>query len=80
MLNQQRDLSTGTRGRVIFKVQQLLDQRHGAGVVPLPSRATLYRVIAFLAKGTYAFDRARTRRTRGKQRWQAWRTTALTVA
>jgi hypothetical protein len=63
VLNQQRDLSTGTRGRVIFKAQQLLDERHGAGVVPLPSRATLYRLIAVLAKGTYAFDHARTRRT-----------------
>ncbi len=63
VLNRQRDLSTGTRGRVILQAQQLLDERHGAGVIPLPSRATLYRVIAVLAKGTYAFDHARTRRT-----------------
>jgi transposase InsO family protein len=63
VLSQQRDLSTGTRGRVIVQTQQLLDERHGAGVVALPSRATLYRVITMLAKGTYAFDHARTRRT-----------------
>jgi transposase InsO family protein len=63
VLSQQRDLSTGTRGRVIVQAQQLLDERHGAGVVALPSRATLYRVITMLAKGTYAFDHARTRRT-----------------
>ena len=46
-----------------MEAQQLLDERHGAGVVALPSRATLYRVITMLAKGTYAFDHARTRRT-----------------
>jgi transposase InsO family protein len=63
VLHRQRDLSTGTRGRVILQTQQLLDERHGAGVVPLPSRATLYRVMAVLAKGTYAFGHARTRRT-----------------
>jgi transposase InsO family protein len=63
VLGQQRELSTGTRGRVIVQAQRLLDERYGAGEIQLPSRATLYRVIAALAKGTYAFDHARTRRT-----------------
>jgi hypothetical protein len=54
VLGQQRELSTGTRGRVIVQAQRLLDERYGAGEIQLPSRATLYRVIAALAKGTYA--------------------------
>jgi transposase InsO family protein len=63
VLREQRDLSTGTRGRVVLQAQRLLEERYGPEGVVLPSRATLYRVIATLAKGTYAFDHARTRRS-----------------
>jgi putative transposase len=46
--------STPTRSAVLTKVAALLEQRHGAGAVPEPSRATAYRRLAELAKGTNA--------------------------
>jgi putative transposase len=46
--------STPTRNAVLRKVDARLDQLHGNGVVPRPSRATAYRRLAELAKGTNA--------------------------
>ncbi|SCL17757.1 Mu transposase C-terminal domain-containing protein [Micromonospora inyonensis] len=46
--------STPTRSALLAAVSALLDERHGAGVVPRPSRATAYRRLAELAKGTNA--------------------------
>jgi transposase InsO family protein len=46
--------STPTRGAVLARVAQLLAELHGPGVVLVPSRATAYRRLAELAKGTNA--------------------------
>jgi hypothetical protein len=46
--------STPTRSAVLAAVEQRLTAEHGAGVVPLPSRATAYRRLEELAKGSNA--------------------------
>jgi transposase InsO family protein len=46
--------STPTRGAVLARASQVLEDRHGPGVVPVPSRATAYRRLAELTKGTNA--------------------------
>lgn len=46
--------STPTRGAVLARAAARLDQVHGPGVVSLPSRATAYRRLAELTKGTNA--------------------------
>ncbi|MEU1536149.1 hypothetical protein [Streptomyces fagopyri] len=44
----QENLSTGTRSRVMRQVERLVAERHGHGVVEIPSRATFYRLIKAL--------------------------------
>jgi transposase InsO family protein len=46
--------STPTRGAVVARADQRLEELHGPGVVPRPSRATAYRRLAELSKGTNA--------------------------
>ena len=46
--------STPTRSAVLGRVRARLAERHGVGVVPLPSRATAYRRLGELTKGTNA--------------------------
>lgn len=46
--------STPTRGAILDRAARVLEDRHGPGVVPVPSRATAYRRLAELAKGTSA--------------------------
>ncbi len=46
--------STPTRAAVLAMVQQRLDDTYGEGVVPQPSRATAYRRLEELSKGTNA--------------------------
>ncbi|MFC5665955.1 helix-turn-helix domain-containing protein [Kitasatospora misakiensis] len=48
------DASTPTRSAVLRKAEDLLEERHGPGEVPLPSRATAYRRLEALAHGTNA--------------------------
>ena len=59
--------STGTKTRVIWLVRRELDERHGEGVVPMPSRATMYRLLDELEAGKHTFGSARTRRTTANQ-------------
>lgn len=56
-LDNQLGKSTGTRGRVLKRVEWRADE---AGV-PLPSRSTMYRLIKDLDQGTSAFASADTR-------------------
>jgi hypothetical protein len=55
--------STGTRSRLRRRVEDLLAEKHGAGTVPLPSRATFNRLVATLSTGRHTFGQATTRRS-----------------
>jgi putative transposase len=55
--------STRTAGYFYWRVQQLLTAQHGAGVVPMPSRATFYRLFERLSQGRHTTGSARTRRS-----------------
>jgi putative transposase len=55
--------STQTAGYFYWRVQQLLTAQHGAGVVPMPSRATFYRLFDRLSQGRHTMGSARTRRS-----------------
>ncbi|MFF0458423.1 transposase [Nocardia africana] len=46
--------STPTRSALLRRVGERLDREHGVGVVPIPSRATAYRRLSELVKGTNA--------------------------
>ncbi|WP_307961637.1 hypothetical protein [Salinispora arenicola] len=54
--------STGTKSRAIRQIREMLDDEHGPGVVPMPSRATCYRLLEALSAGKYTFGAATTRR------------------
>ncbi|MFD9203651.1 integrase, partial [Streptomyces anthocyanicus] len=49
------------------KVERLLAAEHGTGAVPMPSRATFYRLLEAVSAGQHLLGSARTRRSLGKQ-------------
>jgi len=59
--------STGTGTRLIWLVRRELDDRFGEGVVPMPSRATMYRLLSELDAGKHTLGTARARRTTANQ-------------
>jgi transposase InsO family protein len=61
-LDAETNTSTGTRTRLIRRVRQQLEDEHGVGSVPIPSRSTFYRLIDALATGRHSFGSAVTRR------------------
>jgi len=63
VMSNQTKASTGTRLRLLELTAQLLDQRHGTGVVPIPSTSTLSRLIADLDRGRMTTGSAKTRRS-----------------
>lgn len=67
VIDEQTNKATGTKTRVMWLALQRLEQRHGAGVIPVPSRATLYRLIDLIEGGRHTFGSARTRRTTANQ-------------
>ena len=67
VLAAQEQISTGTRTRVIRQVERLLAERHGEGVVPVPSRATFYRLLKVMAEGRHIFDAATSRRSQARR-------------
>jgi len=62
VIDAETDTSTGTRSRLIRRVTKAVEAEHGPGAVPLPSRATFYRLIDTLAAGRHTFGSAVTRR------------------
>lgn len=60
---EQTSASTGTRGRVQRRVEQLLAAEHGPGSVALPPKSTFYRLLATLEGGRHTFGAATTRRS-----------------
>lgn len=55
--------STPTMNVVIDRVRERVDEEHGLGVVPMPSRATAYRRLSELSKGRHAFGPGKARRS-----------------
>lgn len=64
----QTDLSTGTKSRAITRVQALAVKEG----LPLPSRATLYRILERLSGAGHPFGNATTRRTQANRPARAW--------
>lgn len=62
-ITEQTAASTGTRGRLVRRIEELLAAEHGPGSVALPARATLYRLLASLSQGRHTFGAATTRRS-----------------
>ncbi|WP_210744071.1 Mu transposase C-terminal domain-containing protein [Streptomyces sp. SS52] len=56
------DTSTGTRSRLMRRVERLLEAEHGSGTVAMPSRAAFYRLVEQLSTGRHTFSAATTRR------------------
>lgn len=67
VLAAQEHVSTGTRTRVMRQVERLLAERHGEGVVPVPSRATFYRLLKALSEGRHTFGAATSRRSQARR-------------
>lgn len=63
VLRQYVTTSTPTKGVVLDRVELLLSERYGDGVVPSPSRATAYRRLTELSKGRHAFGSGKARRS-----------------
>jgi hypothetical protein len=55
--------STGTADRLRRRVDAILTGQYGADVVPMPSRATFYRLVNSLSTGKHTFGAAITRRS-----------------
>lgn len=55
--------SSRTAGYILWRTEQLLVDTHGSGVVPVPSRRTLYRLFDKLAHGLHTTGSARTRQS-----------------
>ncbi|GAA3684778.1 winged helix-turn helix protein [Yimella lutea] len=55
--------STPTMNVVLDKIRQRLDEMHGPGEVPNPSKSTGYRRLTELSKGRHAFGSAKQRRS-----------------
>jgi transposase InsO family protein len=77
-MEQETTRSTGTRLRLRRDVEHQLAVEHGAGVVPLPSRATFYRLLTAMDNGGHTFGEATTRRSQaGRPARPFTRTTAV---
>jgi transposase InsO family protein len=63
----QEKVSTGTKGRALLQTKRLLIERFGEGAVPIPSRATFYRLVGELAQGRHTFAAATTRRSQARR-------------
>lgn len=47
--------STPTKNVVLDRIRRRMEEEHGSGFVPMPSRATVYRRLGELSKGRHAF-------------------------
>lgn len=59
--------STRSIDRLMKQGRKQLENEHGPGTVPMPSRATFHRLIGRLAEGSHPTGSARTRRTLAQQ-------------
>jgi hypothetical protein len=63
MLAEPRGHSTVARSVMLTQLQRKLDDEHGLGVVPMPSRATFYRLMSYMDRGRRNFVSEASRRT-----------------
>jgi len=70
--------STGTRSRLMRRAVKQLEQRHGAGAVPVPGKTAFYALIDRLAVGKHTFGSAATRRQLANRPAGAFTATAAT--
>jgi Mu transposase, C-terminal len=63
LLSDARGRSTVAQAVLIAELRRRLDSEHGDGVVPLPSRRTLYRLLAAMDRGRRNFVSEASRRT-----------------
>ena len=59
--------STGTRGRLRRRVEQILAETHGLDASVMPARTTFYRLAERVSQGKHTFGSARTRRSLARQ-------------
>jgi len=62
VIDAQTHASTGTKSRAVREIRKLVEDEHGPGTVPVPSDATLYRLLDALSAGRHTFGSAVTRR------------------
>jgi transposase InsO family protein len=62
-VDEQTDASTGTRDRAWRRAREILAARHPGADVPVPSRATVYRVFSQMEAGRHTFGSAARRRS-----------------
>lgn len=62
-ISEETNASTGTRGRLRWRVENVLAAEHGPNCVPLPPKTTFYRLVAALEGGRHTFGPATTRRS-----------------
>jgi hypothetical protein len=62
VIDKETHASTGTKSRAVRKIRENVEREHGPGTVPLPSNATLYRLLDALSAGRHTFGPATTRR------------------
>lgn len=67
VLAEQGPQSTGTRTRAHQQVERLVAERHGVDTVPMPSRATFYRLVKAVSEGKHTFGAATTRRSQARK-------------
>ncbi|MGW3035705.1 Mu transposase C-terminal domain-containing protein [Streptomyces sp. NPDC001178] len=67
IVDEQTDRSTVSAQVLRRRLERLLEAEHGPGVVPLPSRATFYRLLKTVSSGRHTLGSARTRRSLAKQ-------------
>jgi hypothetical protein len=63
MLGEPRGRSTVARSVMLRQLQRKLDDNHGPGEVPMPSRATFYRLMSHMDRGRRNFVSEASRRT-----------------
>ncbi|MEU6228741.1 transposase [Streptomyces sp. NPDC047042] len=67
IVDEQTSRSTVSAQVLRRRMERLLEAEHGPGVVPLPSRATFYRLLNAVSSGRHTLGSARTRRSLAKQ-------------
>ena len=61
VIDAQTSASTGTKSRALRQIKRMVEDEHGPATVPMPSDATLYRLLDVLSAGRHTFGSAVTR-------------------
>ncbi len=63
VLSEAKSASTRTVAYALWRTEEVLRERHGPGVVPMPSRATFYRLFELLSQGQHVTGTAKARKS-----------------